>query len=101
VWSFRISYKLRFFAWLVIYQRLQTKFHLTKGGFTNAQCPVCDKTESLKHILWECQIAGGCWQQVQMQVSLLLQGGIHWRAAVLGDSKQLVLSAFMELWNCF
>lgn len=32
-------------------------------------------------------------------ISFLIQGVLHWRVAVLDDSKQLVLSAFMVLWN--
>lgn len=53
VWSFFLSYKLRVFAWLVIYQGLPTKSCLAKSGFMDDQCLVCGKTKSLKHALWE------------------------------------------------
>jgi len=43
VWSFRISYKLRVFAWLVIYQGLPSKPNLAKSGMSDILYPSCQK----------------------------------------------------------
>jgi hypothetical protein len=64
------------------------------------RCLVSSEMESLKNNFWVCRKAKGCWLQIQMHVSSILQAVFHWREALLGDSKQLVLLAFMGLWNC-
>jgi len=61
VWSVRLSYKLRVFAWMVLYQSLPTKARLAKTCLSDGLCTVCHNSETVKHIFWECQFARTCW----------------------------------------
>jgi hypothetical protein len=41
VWFVRLFYKLRVFAWLVIYQGISSKAPLAKSGIFDGLCSVC------------------------------------------------------------
>jgi hypothetical protein len=53
-WLVWVSYKLCMFAWLVIYQRLPSKVLLVKSGLCDGLCPICNRFEIVKHMLWDC-----------------------------------------------
>jgi len=67
---------------------------------SNELCPFCHRSETLKHLLWDCSVARSCWRVVQDRHSVLLRGQFHWRAALLGHSRSLVLSHILGVWDC-
>nr|QHR92608.1 hypothetical protein Q903MT_gene6655 [Picea sitchensis] len=54
----------------------------------------------MKHMLWDCQFSRSCWDHVRTQHSALLQGRVHWRSVLFGDSRSLVHSSFSGIWHC-
>ena len=46
VWLVWISYKMRGFPWLVIYQGIPSKSWLAKGGLSDGLCLVCYFSET-------------------------------------------------------
>eukprot|EP01018_Ginkgo_biloba_P019933 Gb_40350 [translate_table: standard] len=101
VWFVRLSYKLRVFAWMVIYQGLPTKARLAKSGFSDGQCMFCNKPEMVKHVLWERQVAKSCWGYIQAYCADLLHVRVYWQAVLLGDRRNLVPEAFRGIWHCW
>jgi hypothetical protein len=100
VWSIQVSYKLWVFAWLVIYQGLPSKARLAKSGLFDGLCPSCLKSESVKHILWECSFVRSCWAQVQSQLENILQGHLHWWEILFGDSRSVIQDSLAGIWHC-
>lgn len=99
-WSLHLSYKLRVFAWLAIYQRLPAKARLAKSRQMDGLYLVCGRLETVKNILWDWKCARSCWKYVQNQHRVLFQGQLQSRAALFGDSRYKVLSAFYGIWDC-
>lgn len=131
VWSIRLSYKLRFLAWLVFYQGIPSKARLAKSGLSNGLCLVFHHSKTVKHTFLECQFAKHCSSYlfffllkynttrgyVQMylhpfpqrccssyledQCLVLLHDRIHWHSAMFGDCRSLVCSALPSVSTLF
>jgi hypothetical protein len=100
VWSIRLSYKLRDFVWLVMYQEILSKPQLAKSGLFDGFCLVCHCSNTVKHIFSKCRFAKCCWNYLDASYSVLFQGKVHWRAAFFQDCCSLVRTAFSGIWQC-
>lgn len=108
IWKFRCTPRIKFFAWLVLVDRLNTKDMLQKRHLniqgTNT-CVMCNLgvNETIQHLFFECPFAQDCW----------LRLGIHWdmtvairdRIACARSSHnipcimEIILIAALELWK--
>ncbi|KAI8031311.1 putative ribonuclease H protein [Camellia lanceoleosa] len=63
VWSLNLPSKLRHFLWKIYHNALATKQNLHHRYCANSdRCPMClKKTESLDHLLFECEWAKRVW----------------------------------------
>jgi len=66
-----------------------SKAQLAKNGLFYGLCPSCLKLESMKHILWECSFAIYYWDQVQSQLTSIIQGNLHWWETLFVDYRSL------------
>jgi len=67
IWKSWAPAKCKFFAWLVVQDRLWTADRLARRGWPNQRlCPLCHSTdESLGHLLAHCQYSQRIWSAVR------------------------------------
>ncbi|WVZ97140.1 hypothetical protein U9M48_042695 [Paspalum notatum var. saurae] len=72
VWKTWAPLKCKFFAWLVIKNRVWTADRLAKRGLPHpAVCPLCDQAEeTIQHILISCVFARQVWTLILQELSL-------------------------------
>ena len=85
VWKNWAPPKCKFFAWLVINNRIWTADRLQRRGWPNCDsCPLCKHVqESAAHILFRCRYTVRVWDIVKSWLGL---GDVHPSAWVVMDS---------------
>jgi hypothetical protein len=98
IWKSKCTPRLKFFAWLLLVDRLNTKTMLTCRNYSvgaNDHCLLCDDqvNEDILHLFFHCTFASSCWQML----------GITWSAAtdlhdkIARTRNSLNLPFFMEI----
>lgn len=69
LWKSKCIPRLKFFAWLVFVDRLNTKIMLHRRNFTvqpNLFCVMCNDQveEDIQHLFFDCPFAVLCWQKI-------------------------------------
>ena len=69
VWKSKCTPRLKFFAWLILMDRLNTKDMLQRRNFhvqPNSHCVMCNAgvVEDLRHLFFDCPFAAACWQKL-------------------------------------
>jgi hypothetical protein len=67
IWKSKCTPRVKFFAWLVLVDRLNTKIMLTRchiGEIDDDLCVMCDtgSEETMEHLFFTCPFARGCWR---------------------------------------
>lgn len=72
VWRSWAPPKCKFFAWLVINNRIWTADRLQKRGWPNCNlCPLCKQVqESAAHLLFQCRYTVRVWSMIKMWLGL-------------------------------
>lgn len=109
IWKAQCTPRIKFFAWLIVVDRLNTKEMLKRRHIRpqdeDEACVLCDSgaTEDLEHLFFTCNFARQCWQRLQIDWNINID--IFQRMA---QSKQnsnlpffmeLVLIAAWEIWR--
>jgi hypothetical protein len=69
VWKSRCTPRVKFFIWLILVDRLNTKIMLSGrhiGERTNDHCVLCNlsENETLEHLFFLCPFAAQCWNRL-------------------------------------
>jgi len=72
IWKLKCTPRLKFFAWLLFVDRLNTRNMLVRGHFhvqPNSFCVLCTTNthEDLDHLFFNCPFADACWQRLDFQ----------------------------------
>lgn len=71
VWKSKVTPRVKFFAWLILMDRLNTKDMLARRHF-NVQpdnlCVLCSRREeeTIQHLFFHCPFAKWCWSKIGM-----------------------------------
>ena len=98
IWKSKCIPMLKFFAWLILLDRLNTKDMIRRRNFhvqPNAHCVMCTTSveEDVNHLFFCCPFATSCCHKL----------GIQWTAAnnihdkILGTSRRSNILFFMEI----
>ena len=98
LWSSKCTQRIKFFAWLLLVDRLNTKAMLLRRHFhvqPNTLCVMCTSTieEDIDHLFFFCPFAISCWNKL----------GIQWSTAmnisdrILLTARNSNISFFMEI----
>lgn len=73
MWKSKCTPRVKFFAWLILVDRLNTKTMLKRIHLfneENAHCVTCDAgiEEDIDHLFFSCEFAKSCWEKI----------GFHW-----------------------
>lgn len=73
LWKSMCTLRVKFFAWLVLIDRLNTKTMLKRRHMSSEdepQCVTCSEgiDEDIKHLFFACNFVESCWERI----------GIHW-----------------------
>ena len=108
LWKSKCTPRIKFFGWLLLVDRLNTRnllrrrnFHIN-GGYS---CVMCDEMieEDIIHLFFDCTFAQACWQQlgflwpVSNDIHTKMDSGR--RHTAHGFFMELFLVATWELWN--
>jgi hypothetical protein len=69
VWKSKVTPRVKFFAWLVLLDRLNTKNMLSRRRFNvqpNTLCVLCGQglEETIEHLFFDCPFARDCWTKI-------------------------------------
>lgn len=69
IWKFKCTPRLKFFAWLILVDRLNTKMMLQRRHFyvqPNTLCIMCQDQaeEDFNHLVFGCPFVVACWQKI-------------------------------------
>ena len=72
LWSSKCTQRIKFFAWLMLVDRLNTKMMLLRRNFhvqPNTFCVMCSSSthEDIDHLFFYCPFAARCWQRLGIQ----------------------------------
>ena len=72
VWKVWATPKCKFFAWLIIHNRVWTAARLQRRGWPNCGlCPLCSQVqESAAHLLFQCRFSVAVWNAVKAKIGL-------------------------------
>ncbi|CAO1939556.1 unnamed protein product [Urochloa humidicola] len=108
IWKSKCTPRLKFFAWLLIVDRLNTRdmllrrrCHLQSG----AQCVMCDQNvvEDRDHLFFDCPFADHCWELIN--IDWPTGGSIHERFVAARNSAsirfftEIFIVAAWEIWK--
>ena len=116
VWKAWAPPKCKFFAWLIIHNRVWTADRLQRRGWPNCdKCPLCSQVqESAAHLIFKCRFSVRIWNAVFAWLGLaiptapwlLFDSVKSWWDAVLSDNtlpmkalSSLLLLVGWEIWN--
>ena len=117
VWKVWAPPKYKFFAWLIIQDRVWTADRLQRRGWPNCGlCPLCKQvTESAPHLLFQCRFSQRVWANVASWIGInnaIIAGWRYeisvkewWFKTILdrGPPRKALASmlmlVFWELWN--
>jgi hypothetical protein len=71
IWKCRCTPRIKFFAWLILVDRLNTKDmlqrrHLNVQGTTTCVMCTSGSLETLHHLFFECPFAQQCWSRIDI-----------------------------------
>ena len=92
------SYKLRVLAYQL--SRASISGQVGNIGLSDGFCFACQQLEIVQHIFWDSWFARCCWSWFEDLQLQLLQGRLHWQAALLSDGCAIICVAFYGLWHC-
>lgn len=69
VWKSKVTPRIKFFAWLILMDRLNTKNMLARRNFNvqpNSLCVLChdNQEETIDHLFFACSFAKRCWDKL-------------------------------------
>ena len=108
LWSSKCTQRIKFFTWLLLVDRLNTKTMLLRRHFhvqPNAHCIMCNNSseEDIDHLFFTCPLAVSCWNSLSIQWSLAPSICDRILSAIHNHSLPLFMEIFMiaawELWN--
>ena len=71
VWKVKVPLKIKVFMWFVHKQVILTKNNLVKRNWTGStRCSFCDRDETIKHLFFDCPLAGVLWHTVQIAFNI-------------------------------
>ncbi|PKA64112.1 Putative ribonuclease H protein [Apostasia shenzhenica] len=108
-WFKNFPFKISFFAWQAVTNRLPADNVLKKKGFHFASKCVwnCKEEESIFHILWSCDYAQAVWKVIfkLFNVNLInfsyLEDILHFWNSRVGSSKKGNISSHIALFTCW
>ena len=66
IYTYTYSVKLRDFQYRLLLNKLPTNAILHKWGIkTSERCDFCNETQTLRHLLWECQYVQNMWAELR------------------------------------
>jgi hypothetical protein len=70
IWKSRCTPRVRFFAWLILVDRLNTKNMLQRNLHVQDDpiCVMCDsgEEETIENLFFECEFAKECWAAINI-----------------------------------
>jgi len=108
LWSSKCTQRIKFFAWLLLVDRLNTKAMLLKRHFhvkPNTLCVMCRSTieEDIDHLFFFCPFAISCWNKLGIQWSTATN--VYDRILLTARNSnipffmEIFLIAAWEIWN--
>jgi len=108
VWKSKVTPRVKFFVWLILLDRLNTKNMLVRRHFNvqpNSLCVLCEDgiEETIDHLFFDCSFAKKCWDK--LCINWVIDGAIHRRiertrqVAGLPFFMEIFLLAAWELWK--
>jgi hypothetical protein len=78
VWKLRCTPRIKFFAWLALVDRLNTKSTLRRRHLDiqdSATCVMCNTgaEETIEHLFFDCPFAQECWAVIHFDWDVSLQ----------------------------
>ena len=72
VWKAWAPPKCKFFAWLIIHNRVWTADRLQRRGWSNCNlCPLCKQVqETAAHLLFQCRFTVRVWTEIKTWLGL-------------------------------
>jgi hypothetical protein len=69
IWKCKITPRIKFFAWLIILDRLNTRNMLVRRHFNvqpDSLCVLCAdrEEETIAHLFFQCDFAKACWDKI-------------------------------------
>lgn len=97
-WKSKITPRIKFFAWLILLDRLNTRDMLTRRHFNvqpNALCALCNQgeVETIEHLFFDCPLARRCWNK--LNVTWTMDNDIS--ARIINTRMVTALPYFMEI----
>jgi hypothetical protein len=103
-----VTPRVKFFAWLILLDRLNTKSMLARRHFNvqpNCYCVLCNEgiKETIEHLFFECDFAKRCWSK--LGINWTPDNDIHRRIEYTRQQSgypffmELFLIASWELWK--
>jgi len=90
IWKCRCTQRLKFFAWLIVVDRLNTKDMLQRRHLNiqgTSTCMMCNsgQDETIEHLFFECQFAQECWQKIDINwvLSRNIMDRLHQASTIL------------------
>jgi hypothetical protein len=108
IWKSRCIPRVKFFAWLIFVDRLNTKDMLQRRNMQvqgTQACVLCDmgSLETLEHLFFDCPFAKECWQKigVNWDTTLSLPDRFHHGQSThnIPCFTEVTLIAAWELWK--
>ncbi|KAE8788501.1 hypothetical protein D1007_37424 [Hordeum vulgare] len=99
IWRNYAPNKCRLFLWLASKDRLYTNERRFRRGITTAaNCPFCDQSETITHLLFSCGELAPLWEELDSVCNNTPQGILHaWNDEFNNKTRSTVLLAL--LWN--
>ena len=108
LWQSKCTPRLKFFAWLLLVDRLNTRNMLLRRHYNvhpNSWCVLCStqEEEDLNHLFFTCPFALSCWNKLSIQwdVSLSIQERVLHMIGSTGLPciMEIFVFAAWEIWN--
>ena len=108
MWSSKCTQRIKFFAWLLLVDRLNIKMMLLRRNFhvqPNTYCVMCSSSaeEDIDHLFFFCPFAARCWQNLDIQ--WMNANDIYDRILLTASNTgipffmEIFLVASWEIWN--
>jgi len=98
IWKSKVTPRIKFFAWLILLDRLNTKSMLARRNFNvqpNCHCVLCTEgiEESIEHLFFSCEFARKVWDK--LGISWTAEIDIHYK--IIHTRRQNGIPFFMEI----